>query len=70
MVGYYFQSKVDDAVRRNAGRLPAEKIPERGIRGASARLQIPTLDEGFQNLYYVVIAPGGGFLVEEWRHEV
>lgn len=70
VVGYYFQSKVDDAIVRNAGRLPAEQIPERGIRGASSQLQIPGLDEGFQKLYYVAIAPGGGFLVEEWRDEV
>jgi len=70
VVGYYFQSKVEDSIVRNTGRPSAEQIPERGIRGSSARLQIPSLDEGFQRLFYVAIAPAGGFVVEEWRHEV
>lgn len=70
VVGYYFQSKVEGSILRNAGRPPAERIPERGIRGASARLQIPSLEEGFQRLFYVALAPGGGFVVEEWRSEI
>jgi hypothetical protein len=70
VVGYYFQSQVAGSILRNAGRPPAERIPERGIRGASARLEIPSLEEGFQRLFYVALAPGGGFVVEEWRDEI
>lgn len=70
VVGYYFQSQAEASILRNAGRPPAERIPERGIRGASARLEIPNLEEGFQGLFYVALAPGGGFVVEEWRGEI
>jgi predicted kinase len=70
VVGYYFQSQMDDALRRNVSRAPAEQIPEIGIRGTAKRLQLPTLAEGFDVLYYVRIADDGNFLVEEWQNEL
>ncbi len=70
VAGYYFQSKVDDALRRNAARPAAERIPERGVRGSFAQLQVPGRDEGFDSLSYVTMVAGGGFAVEEWRDEV
>jgi predicted kinase len=70
VVGYYFQSRLEDAVRRNADRLSAGRIPERGIRGTAGRLQLPTFEEGFDALYYVYIADDGEFVVEEWNDEL
>jgi hypothetical protein len=48
----------------------SQQIPERGLYGTAARLSIPTLAEGFDALFYVRIADGGGFIVEEWKDEV
>jgi predicted kinase len=70
VVGYYFESKIDDALRRNAWRAPAERIPDNGVRGTHSRLELPDRKEGFDALYYVRIATDGTFFVEEWRDEV
>jgi hypothetical protein len=33
-------------------------------------MELPSLDEGFDQLFYVRIEEGGGFVVEEWQDEV
>ena len=70
VMGYYFQSKLSDSVHRNQNRRPQQQIPERGIQGIHAKLKIPQYDEGFDELYYVQIIPGGDFAVKEWVNEV
>jgi hypothetical protein len=65
VVGYYFQSRFQDAVVRNADRLPAEQIPVKGIGGTYKRLQLPSLQEGFDALFYVALLQDG-FDVQEW----
>ncbi len=69
VIGYYFESRVSDAVVRNSQRPTQEQIPEVGIKGTSARLELPAMREGFDSLFYVRMA-GDGFEVEEWRDEV
>jgi predicted kinase len=70
VVGYYFQSRVEDCHRRNSQRSPAERVPLLGVLGTARRLEIPRHDEGFDALYYVRIDDGGQFSVEEWLDEV
>jgi len=70
VVGYYFQSKLDDCLARNAARPEAERVPDTAIMGTYKRLQLPSLDEGFDRLYYVRTTNDGDFVVEEWRDEV
>jgi predicted kinase len=65
VIGYYFQSLVDACLWRNAGRTDKDPVPEPGVRTIHARLQVPTLDEGFDALYYVQIAPDEAFLVND-----
>lgn len=52
VTGYYFQSKLADALERNNQRTGKEKIPEIGIKGTYKRLSLPCIDEGFDELYY------------------
>lgn len=68
-IGYYFQSSIDDALRRNAARTGQQRVPVRGVRGTHARLQLPARDEGFDALHYVRLVDGG-FAVEDWQDEV
>lgn len=68
-VGYYFQSKVEDCLRRNAARAEAERVPDVAIYSAAQRMERPTLDEGFDRLYYVRLEEDR-FVVEEWRDEI
>jgi predicted kinase len=70
VVGYYFQSKVEDCKRRNEQRPSDKQVPLRGILGAAGRMELPSLDEGFDELRYVRIDEAGGFVVEEWKDEV
>jgi predicted kinase len=70
VIGYHFRSKVEDCQRRNAQRPLDQQIPLRGILGAAGRLEIPTRDEGFDDLYYVRIGEGNHFVAEEWKDEV
>lgn len=69
VTGYYFESRVSDAIIRNAGRSGTERIPDCGIKGTSSRLEIPAMSEGFDELFYVRLTDAG-FEVQEWRDEV
>ncbi len=66
VVGYYFESAIDDALQRNAGRSGKERVPDHGVRGTHARLELPAWDEGFDELFYVRLRDGE-FEVEPWR---
>ncbi len=70
VVGYYFQSRVEDCKRRNDQRPASQQVPHRGILGTAARLILPSRQEGFDELHYVRIAEPGSFVVEEWQDEV
>jgi predicted kinase len=64
VVGYYFRSRVEDCQRRNEQRPSDRQVPLRGILGTAGRMELPSLEEGFDELYYVRIEEGGGFVVE------
>jgi predicted kinase len=66
IIGYYFQSRVSDCISRNNDRQETRRIPAIGIYATAKKLQIPTISEGFDALYYVRIDSSGGFVVEEW----
>jgi predicted kinase len=69
-IGYYFESKLEVCLARNAGRAGDRCIPERGVRATAKRPERPSCAEGFDRLYYVRVDPTGGFTVEDWRAEV
>jgi len=69
VTGYYFESRVSDALARNAARPTELQISERGIAGTASRLELPHRDEGFDVLYHVRIFPQG-FEIQEWRDDV
>ncbi len=69
VTGYYFQSKLADALERNMHRKGKENIPEVGVRGTYNRLVLPRLQEGFDELFYV-IAENNTFTVKEWSDDI
>ena len=69
VVGYHFQSRIEDCLRRNERRPAGQRIPPKGLLGTAGRMERPSTAEGFDELYYVRIDEGGGFLVEGWRDE-
>jgi len=66
VIGYYFESEADEAVRRNNERTGKERVPEKGIYGTRKRLQIPAFAEGFDALFSVRIEEPNNFNVREW----
>lgn len=68
-VGYYFSSRLAEALERNAGRSGAQRVPDRGVMGTAGRLVIPRMAEGFSALWYVTLDPGRGFGVSPWEDE-
>ncbi|MGC3967614.1 MAG: ATP-binding protein [Pirellulales bacterium] len=69
VVGYYFQSVIQDCRRRNEQRPAEYRVPPAGLLGTYAKLELPSRDEGFDELYYVKLS-ADGFAVEDWRHEI
>ncbi len=69
VIGYYFQSKLADALARNSQRIGKEKIPEIGIKGTFKRLMLPTMEEGFDELYYIS-AENNKFIIKQWSDEI
>jgi predicted kinase len=61
---YYFETSLDDALRRNAARPSSERIPDKGIRNIYERLEAPSVKEGFDKLFMVRLNGKNGFLVK------
>jgi predicted kinase len=72
VTGYYFRSNLQDCLKHNEQRNGKERIPPQGVFAAYKRLQLPSLAEGFDALFYVSIGSNGDFEVQEWMdsHEV
>ena len=69
-IGYYFQSRIDEAIERNASRGTDDRVPELGIRGTHAKLEVPNVAEGFDELHYIAIDASGDFSIQPWTNEV
>lgn len=65
--GYFFESRVADAKLRNALREGEERLPDGAIHGASGKLELPAMEEGFEKLFFVRLAEGNQFVVEDWK---
>jgi predicted kinase len=69
VVGYYFESKVEGCLLRNNFRLEIDRVPDVAILSIAKKLEIPSREEGFDQLFYVRIEDRR-FVVEEWRDEI
>lgn len=65
--GYYFRSKAEECLARNRQR--TDQVPDVGILSTAKKLELPTLEEGFDNLKYIRLTEAG-FVVEEWNNEI
>ncbi|NME71750.1 AAA family ATPase [Flammeovirga aprica] len=69
VIGYYFSTTIKEALQRNNLREGKEKIPEVGVRSCYRKMEIPSLSEGFDKLYFVKMKDDG-FTIEDWKDEV
>ncbi len=68
VLGYYFNSQLEPCLARNKLRAARKVVPEKGVLATYKRLELPALDEGFDQLYYVSQA-NNDFIVEDWSTE-
>ena len=67
VIGYFFESTVSDALRRNADRAKPESVPAVAIAAAGKKLELPGLEEGFDQLHRVRLNGDNHFTVEKWN---
>ena len=58
VVAYYFETSLQDAIRRNNQREGKKRIPIAAVVGTFKKMQSPTLAEGFDAVYVVNNIPG------------
>ncbi|MEN9359837.1 MAG: hypothetical protein RL095_1372 [Verrucomicrobiota bacterium] len=61
---YFFPPDFKACLERNAQR--SRQVPEIGIRAALKRLQAPSFDEGFEQIFEVTLCDGD-FLIKRWE---
>jgi predicted kinase len=64
VVGYFFRTEPRAAIARNKLRQGKAVIPIPGILGTYKKLEEPRPDEGFDELYAVILTPANEFVVE------
>ena len=68
VTGLFFRSVIAESAARNSLREGRERIPSHVIAASSNKLELPSIEEGFDELWYVSIV-GNGWNVSEWRME-
>ena len=66
IIGYFMESKLQPCIERNNQRSGKAKIPAAAIAATSNKLQIPSYDEDFDELYFVK-NDGHTMIIEKWR---
>ena len=67
VVGYFLETSLKDAIRRNGSRAGKAKVPVPAIAGALKRLEPMRKEEGFDQIFVVKNLDSGKFEVEETR---
>jgi predicted kinase len=67
VIGYYFESRLEDCLEPNRQRVGKERIPDIALYATRKRLQSPSMVEGFDCLFYVRLLGDGRFDIQEWR---
>lgn len=68
VVGYFLESKIKDCMARNALREGKARVPDIAIAATSNKLEIPSFEEGFNELYFVK-NNGTDMIIEKWRKQ-
>lgn len=63
VISYYFETDLSSTLERNNHRKGNANIPEVGVRATYKKLEVPTLDEGFDEVFKVKIVGNGEFSV-------
>lgn len=67
IIGYYFKSSIQECIERNEKR--ENKIPRTAVANKFNNLELPSIEEGFDELYYVSI-DNNEFRIEPWNNDL
>jgi predicted kinase len=67
IIGYYFSTNINLSLERNKKRNSA--VPDVALFSTHKKLQVPTFDEGFDELFYIK-SDNDIFSIEEWKNEI
>ena len=70
VLGYYFDSNLEDCKQRNNQREGKKVIPLVGILSTYKKLVLPSYTEGFDAIYSVKTCSDYSFIVKEWNREI
>ena len=68
IIGYFMQSILRECMERNNLREGREKVPATAIAATSNKLELPSMNEGFDELYFVE-NDGKTMNIRKWRDE-
>lgn len=63
VIAYYFETDLNSTLERNSHRMGKANIPEVGVRATYNKLEVPTPDEGFDQIFKIKIIGKGEFSV-------
>lgn len=66
VIGYFMESKLQICIERNNLREGKEKLPVQAIAATSNKLQLPSYEEGFDELYFVA-NDGDKMTISQWK---
>ena len=64
VTGYFFNSDIQKAIERNNTRTAREVVSIVGIRATYKKVQLPTIQEGYDELFMVILR-NNGFYIEQ-----
>jgi predicted kinase len=64
LIGYWFNSTVEDALNRNCARVGKARIPDIAIISTFKKFEPLDFGEGFEEIYRVQLVEAQGFLIE------
>jgi predicted kinase len=67
VVGYYFESRLEDCLARNRQRAGKARVPDVALYATRKRLVPPAPAEGFDRLFFVRVVVDGRFDVIPWE---
>lgn len=63
VIAYYFETDLDSTLKRNSFREGKAHIPEVGVCATYRKLQVPSRDEGFDQIFKIKIISHGEFSI-------
>jgi predicted kinase len=67
IIGYYFESRMEECKGRNQGRAGKARVPDVALHATMKKLERPTPSEGFDELFFVRMDGSGGWVVSAWQ---